>query len=101
MAGRTISIIERDGNVYHLIARGPKGEIEVITNLWLEGGQLILTGTHIEGSGPGSLGVAELREFARELGRRFGAHEVVVLGGVRTTGANVGHTPRPIRIKVE
>ena len=30
-----------------------------------------------------------------------GAMEVIIEGGVRTTGANIGKTPIPIRVKVE
>jgi hypothetical protein len=40
------------------------------------------------------------RAFARQFAQQEGVGEVVVYGAPRTTGANVGHTPRPIVIKV-
>jgi hypothetical protein len=35
------------------------------------------------------------------LGKQQGVKEVVVEGGTRTSGANVGKAPIPIKIKVE
>jgi hypothetical protein len=55
----------------------------------------------MEGQGPGSVRIRELRELAREFGRQQGAKRVRIYGGVRTTGANRGHKPKPIMISVE
>lgn len=41
------------------------------------------------------------RTFVRELGKQQGAKEVVIKGGERTTGANPGKTPKPVRVKVD
>src|SRR5712691_4395703 len=91
---RTVTIVEQDGDVFHLLGTCPNGQVEVITRLALVGSQLVLQGLHIDGPGPTVVGPAEIRALARELGRAFGARSVVVHGAIRTTGARVGHRPR-------
>jgi hypothetical protein len=54
----------------------------------------------MQGPGAGTIGLRELREFARQLGREQGVNRVLIEGGTRTTGANPGHTPQRIEIKV-
>jgi hypothetical protein len=46
------------------------------------------------------MGIRELYEFARQLGRERGVNRVVVEGAKRTTGAMPGHIPRRVEIKV-
>jgi hypothetical protein len=96
----TFTILEREGELFHLVARGRRGTIEVITTIRREGDTLVLGGFGILGDGPGSLGVSGLREVARSLGRRYGVAQVLIHGGPRGSGARPGHIPRPIRIKV-
>jgi len=72
----------------------------VITSMTQEGDTLILRGTHIEGPGPGTLGIGEIREFVREIGRQQGVRSVKIFGGTRTTGATPGRTPHPIVMEV-
>jgi len=100
MQHRTVTILEQDGDVFHLLGECPNGQVEVITHMELVGDQLVLRGTHIDGSGPGTIGVGELRALAGDLGRQYGARSVAVYGAIRTTGANVGHRPRPVMIEV-
>ena len=97
---RSITILERDADAIHFLAQGPRGQIEVITSLTIESETAILRGLHIDGPGPGSLGVRELRELTRELGRQLGVRRVVIFGATRYTGANPGRVPRPIVIEV-
>jgi hypothetical protein len=66
---RTIRIVERDGDVVRMIGDGPRGSIEVIATMTREGNRLVLRGLHADGAGPGSLGLSELRAYARLLGR--------------------------------
>ncbi len=54
----------------------------------------------MQGPGAGTVGLRELREFARHLGREQGVQRVLIEGGTRTTGANPGHVPRRIEIKM-
>jgi hypothetical protein len=86
--------------VAELAATTAKGDITVITGMTKEGDTLILRGMHIDGPGAGSLGLRELRTLAKDLGRQQGAKRVTICGGTRTTGANPGHTPRPITFPV-
>lgn len=46
------------------------------------------------------LSVGDIKAAARELGRQEGVSQVEVQGGVRTGGANPGHTPAPFTVKV-
>lgn len=98
---RTVVIIEQDDAILDIVCRGPRGAIEVITRLIRERDNLILSGLPLDGEGPGTQDIGELRQFARELGRMYGVRRVIKFGGIRTTGAQVGHRPRPIVIKVE
>jgi hypothetical protein len=98
--GWEFTVLEHEGDLFHLVARGPRGTIEVITTIRREGDRLVLGGFGILGAGPGTLGVSGLREIARALGRQYSVSEVVVHGGPRGSGARPGHIPRPIRIKV-
>ncbi len=98
---RSVTILEWDAGVVHLLGRGPWGEIEVIAEMSREGDTLILRGAHVEEPGAGSLGISELRQLGRLLGRQQGVRRVFVFGGTRTTGANPGHSPRPVVIEVD
>ena len=97
-----VQIIERDpeGALY-LEAISERGRMEVVTAVRVEGATAYLDGFHVDGLGAGSVGVAALRAFARELGHQLGVQRLVIRGGLRTTGANPGRLPRPIVIPVE
>ena len=92
----SVRIVETDGDVAEFLAETPAGEISVITAIHREGDDLILRGLHIDGPGADTAGLGTLRELARILGRQWGVRRVMIFGGVRTTGAKPGHTPRPI-----
>lgn len=51
--------------------------------------------------GSGAIGLKQLKELARTLGRQVGAKTVQIVGETRTTGANPGHKPRPITIRLD
>jgi hypothetical protein len=81
---------------------GQKGNtINVIANQVKHGNRLILDKLHISGAGRGTSSLRELRGFARDLGKQNNVEQVVVRGGTRTTGANPGHVPREIIIRVK
>ncbi|MCP4120805.1 MAG: hypothetical protein GY751_03550, partial [Bacteroidetes bacterium] len=100
-AKRGPKIVDRDGDVVEIVAPGKNGDITMITGMKKSGDTLNLNGAHIDGLSPGKSSITELKDFARELGRQQGVKEVIVRGGRRTTGANPGKVPRPIRIKVD
>lgn len=94
-------IVAQDGDAFEYSMVGRNGsEITVITNQSIEGNRLVLNGLHIDGAGAGTSSIRELRQFARDLGRQQGVDQVVIRGGIRTTGANPGHTPRDIIVRV-
>jgi len=103
-SGRAIRILEEVAGAIHLEVQGAKGTYEVIANITREGDTIILEGAHMQGSGAGQFGgkelLKEIREAAKQFGKEQGAKEVVIQGGARTSGANPGHVPPPIRIKV-
>lgn len=68
-------------------------QVRVMGSLRVEGNRAILTGVHIEGAGPGSLGAGGVRGLASDFGRHLGVNEVVVNGGARTTGPVLGRSP--------
>jgi riboflavin biosynthesis pyrimidine reductase len=96
-----VRIIEQEGSTVHLHIKGAKGDIEVMAEMTKEGDKLILRNAHVQGGGAGTSSLSELKSAARELGKQQGVKEVVVEGGTRTSGANVGKAPIPIKIKVE
>jgi hypothetical protein len=90
-----LTILEREGNVVIGSFKGAAGEARVISEMVREGDTLILRGTHIEGRTT----LKEAFNVAREFGRQQGAKTVIIEGGARTTGANPGHVPKPIRLE--
>ena len=97
---RTIEIVQREGNLVEMVGKSTHGEIRVLTEMTKQGDTLVLKELAIDGPGRGTMGIRELREFARQLGRQQGASEVVIEGGRRLTGANPGRIPHTIRIRV-
>jgi RHS repeat-associated protein len=95
-SGIGLKILEVEGNVIRGSFQGANGEARFVTEVVKDGETLILRGTHVEGSAT----LKEGLEAARQLGRQEGASNVIVEGGRRTTGANPGHTPRPITVPV-
>lgn len=99
-AKRTIQVVQREGNLVEMVGTGARGEIRVLTEMTRQGDAIVLKGLHMEGASPGAIGIRELHEFARQLGKEQGVNRVIVEGAKRTTGANPGHIPRTIEIKV-
>jgi hypothetical protein len=65
----------------------------------MRGRSLILSGVHIQGDDvkANELGVAGLRRMTQEAMEELGVDEIIIVGAVRTTGANPGRAPRPLR----
>ena len=100
MADRTIVVAEEEDDVIYLVCAGPKGVLEVMANIAVEGRTIILENLHIGGPGANSFGMAELRAFARLFAEQRGMEWIEIRGATRTTGACPGHRPRSIRIRV-
>jgi len=86
-AGIVVSIVEQDGDVAWIVAETVVGRVEIIASMVREGDTLLLRGLHVDGPGAGSMGVAMVRRIARELGKQQHVRQILVFGGVRTTGA--------------
>ncbi len=97
----TIRVVEQDGNTFEIECFIDKIQLLAITELEMDNRDLIVTGLHIAGPGQGAVSPRLLRHAARELGRQWGADRVIIEGGIRTTGANPGHKPRTVTIRVE
>lgn len=80
--------------------RGKKiGKIDVITRAEvLPGCRIRFTEFHIHGdSGSGKIGRDGLNALAQVAMEVWDVEEIVVHGGVRTTGCRPGHAPKPVR----
>jgi len=97
---RTIEIVQQEGNLVEMVGKSAQGEIRILAEMTKEGDTLVLKGLHMQGQGPGSMGVRELFQFARQLGREQGVTKVVIEGAERSTGANIGSIPRTVEVKV-
>jgi len=75
------------------------GTILVMAEVELTGRSLILSGVHIQGDDvkANEVGFAGLRRIIQEAMEELGVDEIVIIGAVRTTGANPGRAPRPLR----
>jgi hypothetical protein len=92
-----VKILEQEDNVIIATFKVAKGEARVAAEMVQDGDRLILRGVHIEGDAT----LKEALSAAKSFGRERGAKEVVIEGGVRTTGAKPGHLPRSITVNTE
>jgi hypothetical protein len=95
-----IAISEQDRDTVLVRCDGLKGTVEVLTNILVENEDVILWNFHVEGPGPGTIGIRDLRELARAFGRMLGVRRVIIRGFERSTGANPGRVPHQIVIEV-
>ena len=54
-----VKLVEQDGDIVELLAKGANGDITIITQMTKEGDQLILNGLHMDGPGAGKSGISE------------------------------------------
>ena len=73
-AKRTIQVVQREDNLVEMVGTGARGEIRVLAEMTKQGDAIVLKGLHMEGASPGAIGIRELREFARQLGKEQGVH---------------------------
>jgi hypothetical protein len=86
-----------EGNVVTIRIASPAGVIAIMAEVDIDPGgrTLVLNGTHMQSDG--SVGVANLRVVADFVLERMDCDEAVVKGAPRTSGANPGHRPGPLR----
>ena len=76
----------------------PLGEMMIMAELSEVGSTLKMVGTHMHSNAkPNTFGHRVLMQVADVAMERMGYDEIVVEGAARTTGANPGRRPRPLR----
>lgn len=88
---------ETDDPVVTVEFQTPAGMIKFMAEADERGSTLCLRKAHIEGPGANEVGVSNLRVLAAYVMEGMGYDEIEVEGASRTTGANPGRTPRPLR----
>jgi hypothetical protein len=71
-------------------------EIELLGFVDLNGSLVTLSGCHIQGPGPNTVGSSMLREISRWVMELLDVDEVRIEGAARTSGANPGRRPAPL-----
>lgn len=77
----------------------PAGTLRAMAEAERKGRVLIFHGFHMHGENIGSnqFGPANFLRLAQAVMEYFDADEIEIEGAIRTSGANPGHRPRPIR----
>ena len=75
----------------------PVGVMEMIGSFKLVDRVLRVDGAHVQGLARGALGRKGLNAIGRKLLEEADVDQIVIQGGVRTTGRDKGKRPRPIR----
>ena len=86
-----------DDPVVTIVVTTPAGRLTFIAEPVSRGATLVLQGTHVQGAHPNAVGMANLMVVAQAVMEGMGFDGLEVEGALRTTGANPGHRPRPIR----
>jgi hypothetical protein len=100
---RDISFAVEDDTTDHPIATAsidtPVGRLFAMAEIVPAGRSLRLEGLHVHGErcGANHVGTANLPVLVQAFMEAMDVDELVVAGGVRTTGANSGQTPRLLR----
>lgn len=89
---------ERDPQAETLIMVFSNGlnTLEMVTDFGIEGRVVTLSGVHLTGNGPNTIGPGALRSLAIWVKGEFGLDELRIHGAARTTGAHPGRRPRPL-----
>jgi hypothetical protein len=92
---------QSEGDVVTVRIGSPSGILSIMAEVDLVDGRvLILKGTHMQSEGgPGSIGIVNLRIMADFVLERVDCDEAIIEGAIRTSGANPGHRPIPIRFR--
>lgn len=81
-----VEVVTRDGALRFL------GEMEIGANY------LVVRDLHIGGDAEVRWGWSKLRKLGRMIAEKLDVDYIEIHGAVRTTGANPGRSPRPVRL---
>jgi hypothetical protein len=95
----SVLIKAQDGAAVEAEISTPRGTLVVIASLRLDREALILYDFHIDGPGPGLIGIAGIRDALRQVMEEYDVGIVEIHGFQRTTGAQPGRTPKAIRFR--
>jgi hypothetical protein len=96
------SSTDAEAGVWTFIVNVPGYTLKVmgdLTEVSPDAKRIVLSGVHMEGASRNEIGPANLRMIGDRFCEVNGYDELVVQGGVRTTGANPGREPRRLRFK--
>jgi hypothetical protein len=98
-----LRIVEESEGVVEIAGNIGEHEVSVLANISREGETLYLKQAHIQGPGPGKVGIKALFDAISEFGKSQGVKRVVIEGAKRTTGAGNqrGAVPRAWNIAVK
>ena len=88
-----------DDPVVAVWVRCPAGVLAFMGEPEMLGNVMVVRQTHVQDSLRNVVGPATLRLLARVVMERMQLDELIIEGAVRTTGANPGRHPRPIRFR--
>ncbi len=86
-----------DADVMLVVVAAPVGRFELIGNVGIRAGILVVENAHVQGLRPGTLGRHGLNAVARKMMVEADVQGLVVEGGTRTTGRTRGRRQRPFR----
>jgi hypothetical protein len=92
-----IEIVDEDGAAIEAVVRVADIELSVITNVRMDHNTLVLYDFHIEGAGANTLGMTMIRRIVSRVMEREDVEYIEIRGFRRTTGANPGRVPRPLK----
>lgn len=90
------TILDQDGDTIEAALLTSAGTLTVICRIQLDGDRLILYDLHVDGPGPGTLGLRRLRLAMQELMEQVDVRALEIRGFIRTTGAAPGRLPPPL-----
>lgn len=90
--------LNTDDPIVTLDVTTPVGMMQVMATVLRRGRIVEVDGVHVQGLAANAIGAGGLLRVLRAILETIDADEIIIGGGIRTTGANPGHRPRIIRI---
>ena len=92
-----IEIVQAEGHEAIVAIDTPAGRLELMGTISIGGRVLTISGAHVQGLEPGRLGRTGLNAIGRALLDIADVDQIIIQGGVRTTGRRQGRRPRAFR----
>lgn len=92
-----IEIVQAEADEVIIAIATPAGTLELMASVSIRGRSLSMMGAHVQGLHPGTLGRSGLNAIGLALLELADVDEIVIQGGVRTTGRRRGRRPRIFR----